>query len=83
MNQDRKLIAVKTQDYEVDYICSKYNIPKDVVIAAIEQVGISRRKVYKVLRELGYMKAKATLNKRFKYGDMVAGGGTTTSDRIR
>jgi hypothetical protein len=52
---DGKLIAAKEKTQsEVNYIHNRYKVPKLVLKAAIKKVGISRRKVYAELRELGY-----------------------------
>lgn len=49
---DKKLIS--NQSHEINHIVKKYGIPEDVVKEVIEEVGVSRRKAYKALRELGY-----------------------------
>lgn len=52
MNMDSKLVS--KQEYEITYIAYRYKIPKDIVEKVVEDMGVSRRKIYKKLRELGY-----------------------------
>jgi hypothetical protein len=52
-NQDAKMVA-KTQAYEINYICKRYNVPKQAVKDAIAKVGRSRRKIYAELRLQGF-----------------------------
>lgn len=54
--KDMALVASsKDQAYEVDYIHDRYGVPKSAIRAAIKSVGISRRKIYAKLREMGYV----------------------------
>lgn len=58
---DDDLISSKEQ-YEVNYVSYHYDIPKEDVLLALKEVGVSRRKVYNYLRKKGY-----TINtKRYK-----------------
>ena len=52
--QDPKLIAAK-QKSEINYISKTFKIPVKVVREVVKKVGRSRVKVYKALREMGYV----------------------------
>lgn len=55
---DRKLVASQ-QEHEIKFISNRYRIPIKHIEQAIGVVGISRRKIYKYLREkLGYVFGK-------------------------
>lgn len=52
---DRKLVASKEKTQsEVNYISSKYKIPRMTIRGVIRLVGISRKKIYEELRQMGY-----------------------------
>jgi hypothetical protein len=51
--QDAKLISAK-QESEVEYMKTKYGVPKTVTREIIKRVGHSRAKIYVELRKLKY-----------------------------
>lgn len=52
---ERKLVASKEKTQsEINYIASKYKIPRMTLRGVIKLVGISRRKIYEELRQMGY-----------------------------
>lgn len=52
MPKDSQLIS--KQKHEVEFIHARYKVPKKVIREVIDEVGISRAKVYDVLRLWGY-----------------------------
>ncbi len=53
-NTDAKEVASK-QEYEVAYVSYSYGIPKEVILQVIKEHGNSRKRVYAILREMGYI----------------------------
>lgn len=50
MKQDPKLVS--QEKYEVKYIAAKFKVPASLVRKVQKEVGRSRRKVYKRIREI-------------------------------
>lgn len=50
--QDPKLVS--KQKHEIAYIAKKFGVRLALVKAVVSVVGISRRKVYKELRDMGH-----------------------------
>jgi pyruvate formate-lyase activating enzyme-like uncharacterized protein len=53
-NSDAKQIAGK-EDYEVAYVSYSYGIPMDVIRQVIKEYKSSRKRVYAILRKMGYI----------------------------